>query len=77
MDTDPSHPSYADQMQQLAAALNTLRDALTLASLTLNDLLTDCPSPERDATLAAVQTYLRQAHALTHAKDEPANGGGA
>lgn len=46
------------QLLQIAKSLSDIRDSFVMISLALTDLVTEMPSRERDAVLAAVERYL-------------------
>lgn len=48
------------QLLQIAKSLSDMRDSLVMISLALTDLITEMPSRERDAVLAAVENYLER-----------------
>jgi hypothetical protein len=66
MQHPPSDPNEAAQLMQIARSLHDLRDSLVMISLTLTDLITEAPSPERDEVLAGVKCYLNRIAVLRH-----------
>ncbi len=58
MERDAAKPSSNEQLILLADALGDIRDSLVTISLALTDLVTEMPSPARDAVLIEVERYL-------------------
>ncbi|MBK6595720.1 MAG: hypothetical protein IPG23_25250 [Burkholderiales bacterium] len=51
-------PLPGEDITQLIGALNALRDHWMELSLVLSDIVTETPSPARDAVLVDVERYL-------------------
>jgi hypothetical protein len=56
--SDLPPPLPGEDITQLIGALNALRDHWMELSLVLSDIVTETPSPARDAVLVDVERYL-------------------
>ncbi len=56
--SDVPPPLPGEDITHLIGALNSLRAHLMELSLALSDIVTETPSPARDAVLAEVERYL-------------------